>query len=941
MSVGLSAQWDAHAGIAVPLSQNATADASTMDNLVSLVLDGDQNTSWESDFAFPFPYLSQPHRNILLNTPDSLFCSSLPKDSLFADSIFTNSILVDSFFLDSVIVQSITMDTMQIDSIFTDTIIVDSIAYSTVLVDSVFFNTMTMMNDTVQVDSILIDTFMVDSLFTDTIVVENITFDTMMIDSIFLDSILIDSMFMDTLSINIGNIDNNDYSIITDANTDLGNVFIPVVGGYSWLGITFDTLRPLLAISVKMFSQSDVDIYVYTSPMDSVLVGTYIHGDEYNYQLKRFLVEEDSAYQIKMWSESEINIFELAGLDDYPKESVVVDLGSSQSLGQIVTRYWAGVDRAEASVLYISEDSLNWYELVNLDPNNSGVLSIQVDIDTTARYIRLEHSLALLDYERVYVWEIGVFDEEGVYTDYPSAKPGDKTLYEMLGMNALWGWGYNIYSDLIPDGEGPATFDTISSFARNYHFMDWDVPVPDSIPDYSNMAVSGTYPGKSWLDWDREYQAWIDEGLEPHACIMFSHAFPSQDTFWTEDFGAAYHYGYEFAKYFGPTQGNGKIKKMEIGNEPWFFESDDYRMLMSQMAQGIKDADQAMEVFPCALQAHDSITENSIIGLKNYIGTRITPADTMNLDGVNIHAYCWDIDSMGQRISTPPELKTNEFRSINSMIKWRDENMPNKKLIVSEWGYDIESPNEPCIHSECVSERAGAVYTTRAALIMHRLGIDEATVFWFANSTGASTTFNRSGLLESIDNNFNKKNAFVALTSLVDSLGQYYFDDVIQEDDDAYMYLYADSLGHPSHLVAWSPNDGDDTQEFDASWTHPDYVPLHATRIIGEQDGGTSLPKPTYIEDTMHFTISSAPTIIRLVANPCVDHLTVSTIGNSNIYAADSTLISDAVLPSGSTDTIQYQAGQSITLEPGFCSGDSTNFKVNIEDCDVEELLGN
>ena len=295
----------------------------------------------------------------------------------------------------------------------------------------------------------------------------------------------------------------------------------------------------------------------------------------------------------------------------------------------------------------------------------------------------------------------------------------------------------------------------------------------------------------------------------------------------------------------------------------------------------------------------------------------------------------------GQRIATPPELRSNEFRSINSMIKWRDENMPGKKIIVSEWGYDIDSSNEPCIHSECVSERAGAVYTTRAALIMHRLGVDEATVFWFANSVDTSTTFNRSGLLESINNNFIKKNAFVALTTLVDSLDQDYFQQVIQEDDDAYIYLYADSLGAPSHLVAWTPNDGDDTQELAASWVHPDYVPAHATRIIGELDGGTPLPRPTYTDSTMHFTISSAPTLIRLVPNPCIDHRSVTTIGGANIYAADSTLISDAVLPNAHTDTIQYQAGQSVTLAPGFCTGDSTHFQINIKECDALELLGN
>jgi len=491
----------------------------------------------------------------------------------------------------------------------------------------------------------------------------------------------------------------------------------------------------------------------------------------------------------------------------------------------LVTRYWAGDQRAEATSIFISEDSINWFELVQLDPAAMGEQVIQVDFDTTARYIKIEHSLALLDYGRVFVWEISVFDDYGIYMEPPTASPGDKTLKEILGINTLWGWGYDQYTEFTPVGEGPDMFDTISGFARSYHFMDWDVGMPDSIPDYSNMATSGTHYGFEWLDWDREYNQWISRGVDPHACIMFSHAFP-QSTWDSVGYDGAYDFGYEFAKYFGPTQGNGIIDKIEIGNEPWFFDSTAYQNILSEMARGIKDADAAIEVYPCALQAHDRNTEQSLFGLQNYIGTRVTPANTANIDGVNIHAYCWANDSTGARVAVEPESPVSEFRSITNMIHWRDVNMPNKKVIVSEWGYDIDSPSEPCIHSECVSERAGAVYTARGALILQRWGVDEATIFWFANSVDASTVFNRSGLLESIDNNFAQKHVFEAMTTLVDSLEHAYFAEVIQEDDQAYMYLYSDSLGIPSHLVAWRPTDGDDVQEVNAQWYEPSYAYL-------------------------------------------------------------------------------------------------------------------
>ena len=128
-------------------------------------------------------------------------------------------------------------------------------------------------------------------------------------------------------------------------------------------------------------------------------------------------------------------------------------------------------------------------------------------------------------------------------------------------------------------------------------------------------------------------------------------------------------------------------------------------------------------------------------------------------------------------------------------------------------------------------------------------------------------------------------------------------------------------------------------QNFDATWISPDYVPLHATRVIGEQVGGTSFAVPVYSNDTMYLSINSAPTIIRLAPNPCVDHLAVPFINNSSLYTADSTIISDAVLPSSQQDTIMFQAEQCIKLEGGFTSDGTTNFKAILKECKIDSLL--
>jgi len=88
----------------------------------------------------------------------------------------------------------------------------------------------------------------------------------------------------------------------------------------------------------------------------------------------------------------------------------------------------------------------------------------------------------------------------------------------------------------------------------------------------------------------------------------------------------------------------------------------------------------------------------------------------------------------------------------------------------------------------------------------------------------------------------------------------------------------------------------------------------------------------------MSFTINTAPTIIRLANNPCVDHVSVPTIGIETLYTADSTLTSTAVIPA-ITDTILFQAGQTITLDTGFSSDVSTHFQAIIEECVIDSLL--
>ncbi|MBK9014986.1 MAG: hypothetical protein IPM82_13435 [Saprospiraceae bacterium] len=130
------------------------------------------------------------------------------------------------------------------------------------------------------------------------------------------------------------------------------------------------------------------------------------------------------------------------------------------------------------------------------------------------------------------------------------------------------------------------------------------------------------------------------------------------------------------------------------------------------MAEGAEAGDPTVEVFPCALQAVDPLAEKHG-QWKNYIGDRITPQSASLLDGINIHCYSYTSDKNGKRRAVQPEHPGSSFWEMLNAIRWRNQNMPGKKIYLSEWGWDSDGAGEDCTHDECVSE-AGCRQLRRA-----------------------------------------------------------------------------------------------------------------------------------------------------------------------------------------------------------------------------------
>ncbi|MFT4758190.1 MAG: hypothetical protein ACI9XO_002894 [Paraglaciecola sp.] len=563
--------------------------------------------------------------------------------------------------------------------------------------------------------------------------------------------------------------------------------------------IKFPDPKYLYSISTKMQIKEEVEIFVKLK--NGLKKRLDIYGYAENYKLERFDIQE-VVEEIEFVSNEGFSVFEIAALAELPKEALVFDFFEKKQLGKLILKNWSGGQAIKSTTISVSNDKKNWEEVRTFRGEFAFPYAVNFPVEKEAQYLKLECEVTGKDWQKVSIFEVKVYDENGEFGAKPIAQKSPANLKEMLGVNGYWSWGNNTFSTMLKPGEGPALYQSISSHGRNYHDLTWDLKTPDQSIDFTKMKTAGT-PVKEWLNWDREYKAWADAGMDIQASIQF---YRFRDKQWKTAYKSAYNYGQSFAKYFGGAQGNGLICAIEVGNEPWQYAAATYREILYGMAKGVKMADPNLEVFPCALQAVDPDAETNG-GFRNYIGARIPKAAMPYLDGINIHAYSYILNKFGQRKSTYPEHQNSTFWEVLNAIKWRDKNMPGKKIYLSEWGYDGEGGGEDCTHSECISEGAAANYSLRNLLIAARLGMHRATWYFYANSDEKSSLYTRSGLTSSKKNGFQKKEVFQVLENLIEKYGELHFLEVLQENSEGWVYAFTTMDESKEFIIAWRPTD--------------------------------------------------------------------------------------------------------------------------------------
>ena len=664
-------------------------------------------------------------------------------------------------------------------------------------------------------------------------------------------------------------------SLVTDMNTDT-TVYMTSKGQKTFFQVSLATPSKLAAVTAKISCTAQVSVYgIVAATKARQLIGVIFSNQ--TYQLKNFDVWKSSTLSTTVFSslrlETTVNtvlaVFEIAARNIPCFEYAGIDYGKVVTVSALTIQHWAGSSTSVTNTFYeYSLDKVTWNKIdtkIAIPPNLLHALDVEVYPAVAAQYLRVRHVFADGVADNVYVWELSAWGANGKFGKLGPVQPNPINFRDLLGVNGIWGWGGQ-GGNTAHDGWGAKRYTPVAGHARNYHSWNWDVSDPDRIPNYDGMSCGSGTEVQSWLSWDMEYGGWNAANLEVEVSLNFlSLDFPP--SIFNDPYRAAYNYGYSFATHFGSQKGVDLVSTLEVGNEPGYAGYSDpvfYGTLLLGMARGAKDADPTMRVTPGHFE-----TLNETLSRLNATTLKL-------LDALNIHAYSWTQTELG-RTGVYPEHNMSTLNAVNSMLRFRDQNLPGMPIFLSEWGWDSEGGGEDCYPPTgisgsfdpiCVSESAQAVYAVRGALLLARKGFSRLTWFFYGNGDATETSwkqtralFSRSGLVTSSSGGYKNKASFYALKDFLSSLGEAYFKDVIQENREAYVYILGNKSHGNSHIVAWRPVDAETNTAINISFSF-NFAPSLAWFLGYSSLKTASLPLVSSGQWSM--SITAYPTVVEL-----------------------------------------------------------------------------
>jgi hypothetical protein len=336
----------------------------------------------------------------------------------------------------------------------------------------------------------------------------------------------------------------------------------------------------------------------------------------------------------------------------------------------------------------------------------------------------------------------------------------------------------------------PELYKPVTKLLRDYHPYEWDV---GSETDY--------YPrfpfARNQVDWGTMYGDWRKTGYSIDACVMFDPILPAK---WTDLARDAYAYGFQFARFFGPSGRQKLVESIEIGNEPGKWDDASYRKLFENAARGIRQGDPKLLIVTCALFAKASGDYHKDVATVKGLEPLY--------DILNVHSYPMLEGYPTWRRSFPEDPRPKFLPDIQDVIAWRNTNAPGKQVWLTEFGYDATAKPPPTEGDfkqwVPVTDTQQAQYLVRAFLVLSEMDLDRAYIYWFNDD-------DKPGLhaVSGLTRNYQPKPSFHAVAHLLATLGDYRFGQVVaKKPGNVFAYEYRNATDPDKRILAvWSPTD--------------------------------------------------------------------------------------------------------------------------------------
>jgi len=172
------------------------------------------------------------------------------------------------------------------------------------------------------------------------------------------------------------------------------------------------------------------------------------------------------------------------------------------------------------------------------------------------------------------------------------------------------------------------------------------------------------------------------------------------------------------------------------------------------------------------------------------------------IDVINMHHYA---EASGKNGICP---EADNFKSkVQEVTEWRNRYAPTNELWITEFGYDTndQSPNQINVFGGFDQQEIQAQWLVRTFLILSSCGVDRAAQFMLRDEVGNEPRFRNCGLTEPSSYGYKPKKSWYYTYTLKNVLGNFYFDKVVSETNNAWVYRFVSPESDKYIYAIWSP----------------------------------------------------------------------------------------------------------------------------------------